>query len=128
MIMAMLAGCGLPGFAGFPGEMLVLFGNWQRSEIITGLAVWGALVIAGVYMLRAIRDIWHGNKEWSGLSDVPTFWRKVPYGLLLGGLIVFGCFPRLLTDNIKASVAPVVASLAAGATDKTPAAPEVSPK
>jgi NADH-quinone oxidoreductase subunit M len=108
MIIAMLAGCGLPGFAGFPGEVLVLFGSWDRSEVVTGLAVWGALVIAGVYMLRAIRDIWHGDKEWAGIADALTFWRKLPYGLLLGSLVVFGCFPRLLTDNIRASVAPVV--------------------
>ena len=56
MMIAMLAGCGLPGFAGFPGELLVLFGSWERSELIAGLAIWGALVIAGVYMLRGIRE------------------------------------------------------------------------
>ena len=108
MIMDMLAGCGLPGFAGFPGEALVLFGNWDRSAFITGLAIWGALIIGGVYMLRGIRDIWHGEKEWPDLSDASTLWRRLPYGLLLASLLVFGCFPRLLTDNIKASVAPVV--------------------
>jgi len=120
MIMAMLAGCGLPGFAGFPGEVLVLFGSWQRSEVISAMAVWGALVIAGVYMLRAIRDIWHGDKEWAGISDALTFWRKLPYGLLLAGLILFGCFPRLLTDNIKASVAPVVRMVGVEAIEMTP--------
>jgi NADH:ubiquinone oxidoreductase subunit 4 (subunit M) len=91
----------------------VLFGSWQRSEVITAMAVWGALIIAGVYMFRAIRDIWHGDKEWIGLLDALSFWRKLPYGLLLCGLIVFGCFPRLLTDNIKASVAPVVRMIGA---------------
>jgi NADH-quinone oxidoreductase subunit M len=120
MIMAMLAGCGLPGFAGFPGEVLVLFGSWQRSEIITSLAVWGALVIAGVYMLRAIRDIWHGDKEWAGISDALTLWRKLPYALLLGGLLLFGCFPRLLTENIKASVAPVARMVGVEAIEMTP--------
>src|SRR6266481_3931349 len=29
MIMAMLAGCGLPGFANFAGELMVLFGAWR---------------------------------------------------------------------------------------------------
>jgi NADH-quinone oxidoreductase subunit M len=120
MIMAMLAGCGLPGFASFPGEVLVLFGSWQRSGVITAMAVWGALVIAGVYMLRAIRDIWHGDKEWAGIADALTFWRKLPYGLLLGCLILFGCFPRLLTDNIKASVAPVARMVSAEAIEMTP--------
>jgi NADH-quinone oxidoreductase subunit M len=120
MIMAMLAGCGLPGFAGFPGEILVLFGSWQRSEVITGMAVWGALVIAGVYMLRAIRNIWHGEKDWPGITDALTFWRKLPYGLLLGSLILFGCFPRLLTDNVKVSIAPVVRMVGVEALDITP--------
>jgi NADH-quinone oxidoreductase subunit M len=107
MIMAMMAGCGLPGFAGFFGESLVFFGGWNRSELVTMLAIWGALIIAGVYMLRAIRSIWHGAREWPGLADVTSPWRRLPYGLLLAGLIVFGCFPRLLTDNIATSVTPV---------------------
>ena len=29
LVMAMLAGCGLPGFANFIGEALVLFGAWK---------------------------------------------------------------------------------------------------
>jgi NADH-quinone oxidoreductase subunit M len=107
MIMAMMAGCGLPGFAGFFGESLVFFGGWGRSEVVTMLAIWGALIIAGVYMLRAIRSIWHGEKDWPGAADITSPWRKLPFGLLLAGLIIFGCFPRLLTDNIRTSVAPV---------------------
>jgi NADH-quinone oxidoreductase subunit M len=107
MIMAMMAGCGLPGFAGFIGEALVFFGSWARSEVVTMLAIWGALIIAGVYMLRAIRSIWHGDKHWPGLADVTSPWRRLPYVLLLAGLMVFGCFPRLLTDDIRTSVTPV---------------------
>jgi NADH-quinone oxidoreductase subunit M len=117
MVMAMLAGCGVPGFAGFPGEALVLFGNWERSATVTALAIWGALVIGGVYMLRAIRNVWHGSKEWPEISDAPTLWRKFPYGLLLAGLILFGCFPQLLTDKIKLSVRPVVLTVGADLTE-----------
>ena len=80
----------------------------------------GPLVIAGVYMLRAIRDIWHSDKEWAGISDAVTFWRKLPYALLLGCLILFGCFPRLLTDNIKASVVPVVRMIGADDIEMAP--------
>ena len=107
MIMAMMAGCGLPGFAGFFGEALVFFGNWNHSKLVTVLAIWGALIIAGVYMLRAIRSIWHGEKSWPGFFDVTSPWRKLPFVLLLAGLIVFGCFPRLLTDDIKTTLTPV---------------------
>jgi len=111
MIMAMMAGCGLPGFAGFFGEALVFFGGWSRSEVVTLLAIWGALIIAAVYMLRAIRSIWHGDKEWPDLTDVTSNWRKLPYGLLLAGLLLFGCFPRLLTDNIQTSLKPVASQI-----------------
>ena len=76
-------------------------------ELVTVLAIWGALIIAGVYMLRAIRSIWHGEKSWPGFFDVTSPWRKLPFVLLLAGLIVFGCFPRLLTDDIKTTLTPV---------------------
>ena len=113
MIMAMLAGCGLPGFANFPGEVMVLFGSWERFPAVAGIAIWGALVIGGVYMLRAIRNIWHGEKSWPGISDPAKGWRRLPFGLLLACLIALGCFPFLLTDKIAISVAPV-ARMASG--------------
>ena len=113
MIMAMLAGCGLPGFANFPGEVMVLFGSWDRFPMVAVLAIWGALVIGGVYMLRAIRNIWHGEKSWPGISDRAHGWRRLPFGLLLACLIALGCYPRLLTDSIAHSVEPV-ARMASG--------------
>ncbi len=65
MMMAMLAGCGVPGFANFAGEILVLFGTWKGALLASPqwfvvLATWGALIIGAVYMLRAIRRIFHG--------------------------------------------------------------------
>src|SRR5204863_1522835 len=57
MIIAMMAGCGLPGFANFPGELLVLFGVWGSLPWFVVAAAWGALIIGAIYMLRAIRDI-----------------------------------------------------------------------
>jgi NADH-quinone oxidoreductase subunit M len=122
MIMAMLAGCGLPGFANFPGEMMVLFGSWDRYPVVDVIAIWGALVIGGVYMLRAIRNIWHGEKSWQGISDPASAWRKMPFVLLLACLIALGCYPRLLTDCIRSSVVPVarMASGEAGLNVKPP--------
>jgi hypothetical protein len=61
-------------------------------------------------MLRAIRNIWHGDREWIYVSDAKSLWRKMPYALLLAGLIIFGCFPRLLTDNIKKSLPDLLPS------------------
>ena len=109
LVMAMMAGCGLPGFANFAGEVLVLFGAWKSLPWFVVVAAWGALVIGAVYMLRAIRDILHGPmpEEWAAVLDA-NLWRKVPFVLLLTSLLAFGFFPRLLTEKIKPSLEPIV--------------------
>jgi NADH-quinone oxidoreductase subunit M len=102
LVMAMLAGCGLPGFANFAGEVTVFFGAWKVFHLVTVLACWGALIIGAVYMLRAVRSILHGplGAEWPRLADAGNLWRKLPFALLLASLLVFGFFPRLLADKI----------------------------
>ncbi len=105
LVMAMMAGCGLPGFANFAGEAMVLFGAWKVYRVVTVLACWGALVIGAVYMLRAIRNVLHGPlaESFGKLTDA-NGWRRVPFVLLLVALIVFGCFPGLLARKISPSV------------------------
>jgi len=111
LLMAAMAGCGLPGFANFVGEATVFFGAWSQPalRVVTVLAVWGALVIGGVYMTRAIRTTLHGPlpARWNELRDA-TFWRRVPFVLLLASLFIFGCFPKLLTDKIQHDVKPLI--------------------
>lgn len=103
LVMAAMAGCGLPGFANFPGEALVLFGSWKAFPVATTLAIWGALVIGAIYMLRAVRNILHGPivQNANEPRDAVSLWRKVPYALLLASLLLFGFVPSLLTDKIK---------------------------
>jgi len=112
LLMAALAGCGLPGFPNFWGEVTVFFGAWKVFPVVTILAVWGALIIGGVYMLRAMRNVLHGPtpEQWSGISDATSLWRKLPYALLLACLLVFGCVPRLLTDKITPDAEKIVSS------------------
>ena len=58
-------------------------------------------MIGALYMLRAMRNVLHGPcRRMSGISDATSVWRKLPYALLLASLLVFGCFPRLLTEKI----------------------------
>lgn len=111
LVIAAFAGCGLPGFANFVGEVTVLFGAWSVStlRVVTVLACWGALIIGAIYMLRAVRNILHADlsERWKGVTDA-HLWRKLPYALLIVCLLVFGCFPRLLTQKIEGPVAAIV--------------------
>lgn len=109
MVMAMMAGCGLPGFANFAGEVLVLFGVWSSFPWFVIAAAWGALIIGAVYMLRAIRAILHGPlpEHLASVTDA-SMWRKVPFALLVAGLLVFGIFPKMLTDKIRPSAESIV--------------------
>jgi len=111
LIMAAFAGCGLPGFANFAGEITVFFGAWKAFPLITALACWGALIVGAIYMLRAVRGILHGQlpEKWAGIVDAPHLWRKMPFVVLLASLILFGFFPRLLTEKIRPSVAGIMA-------------------
>lgn len=113
LLMAAMAGCGLPGFANFVGEATVFFGAWTVFPLVTVFALWGALVIGGVYMTRAIRTVLHGplNEKWNSLTDAGHVWRKLPYAVLLACLFVFGVWPRLLTEKINPDVEKIVAQI-----------------
>lgn len=110
LLMAAMAGCGLPGFANFVGEVTVFFGAWKIFPAITIMALWGALVIGGIYMTRAIRTVLHGPlpAKWNGLADASNLWRKLPYALLLASLFVFGFWPGLLTEKINPDAGKVL--------------------
>jgi len=110
LIMAAMAGCGLPGFANFPGELLTMFGAWKTLSPWVVVAAWGALVVGAIYMLRAVRNILHGPvaENLPVLSDA-GLWRKVPFALLLVALLVFGLAPRLLTNKIEPTAKKIVA-------------------
>jgi NADH-quinone oxidoreductase subunit M len=125
LVMAMLAGCGLPGFANFVGELSVMFGAWKGSfghaQWFVVAAAWGGLVIGAIYMLRAVRTVLHGelSDKWNEVQDA-ALWRKTPFILLLAALFVFGFWPRLLTDKIKPS-ADAIVKMATGKTEAVPA-------
>ena len=110
LLMAMMAGCGLPGFANFAGEITIFFAAWSAGfQIITVIAAWSALVIGGLYMLRAIRNILHGSQgeDWDNASDAKPL-VATAFGLLLAMLLVFGFAPNLLTKRINHEVEKIV--------------------
>jgi len=124
MMMAMLAGCGLPGFANFVGEFMVFFGAWKSglagAQWLVIAAAWGGLVVGAVYMLRAARNILHGAvaEKCEAVADANA-WRKLPFTLLLAALLAFGFFPKLLTEKIEPSAA-VIVNMANGGNQNPP--------
>ena len=114
MVMAVMASSGLPGFANFVSEVMVFIGAWHQGStlfrIATICAVWG-IVVTATYLLWAVRTSFFGpfDEKWSMLKDATTFRSKFPYALLIAVLLTVGFYPRLLTDIIKQSVAPIVA-------------------
>jgi NADH-quinone oxidoreductase subunit M len=100
---AAFASIGLPGFANFSGEVMVLFGTFRNGanpdrftifQIATVLALWG-VVISAVYMLRAYRQIFMGGLRdtWKGVTDIPGSLR-IPIAILVAMSLWFGFFPQ----------------------------------
>lgn len=110
--MAALASAGVPGFANFVAEILVLLGAWDQYRWQTVLAVLG-LVITAVYMLKAIRLIFQGplNPRWTNLTDARTPLERLPFILLLGALIAAGCWPSLILNKIESGTKPSLESI-----------------
>jgi NADH-quinone oxidoreductase subunit M len=112
-IMAM-ASAGLPGFANFASELLVILAAWKAEFPLAGTtivipgwiptvaAIWG-IVISATYLLRAVRDAFFGppNPRWEGLRDAKARPERLPFVALITVLVVTGCFPSLMVDPIK---------------------------
>ncbi len=120
LVMAAFAGCGLPGFANFAGEISVFFGAWNSFRLVTILACWGGTIIGAVYLLRAVRTMLQGPmpSQWAAVADASSLWRKTPFVWLLAALLVFGFFPRLLADKIRASAEPITTRFTAQASSE----------
>jgi NADH-quinone oxidoreductase subunit M len=117
--LAAFASIGLPGFANFSGEVMVLFGAFRIGanpdrftifQIATVLALWG-VVISAVYMLRAYRSVFMGagRESWSGVTDLRRSLR-VPIGILVAMSLWFGFFPqsfvRIVSPTFKSYFTP----------------------
>lgn len=107
--LATFAAIGLPGFANFPAEIMVLFGafksgvdyqHFHAMQWATVLALWG-VVISAVYLLRAYRRTFFGTpaQEVIASSDI-NFSVRFPIVLLVGASLFFGFFPQSLARKI----------------------------
>ncbi len=99
MVVVFFAGMGLPGLAGFIGEIYILLGTWQSSalgaigaKILAVIAASGIILTAG-YILWAIQRVLLGSErpEYRDIPDIST--REIiiatPMALLAVALGVF---------------------------------------
>jgi len=111
-MMAAFASAGVPGFANFVAEILVLLGAWDQYRFLTVFAVFG-LVITAIYILKVIRLGFQGplNPKFAQLTDTTTLSAKFPYILLLALLILVGCLPTIILTHIGSSTKTIVESI-----------------
>lgn len=102
LVMTAMASAGVPGFANFVGEIMVLLGAWDQYQTQTVFAILG-IVITAIYMLKVIRIALQGplNARWNKLQDAQTLQAKLPYLLLLSALMAAGCWPSLIMKNVQ---------------------------
>ena len=106
-VFASLASLGLPGLAGFPGELLTFLESYPvLGWWIVAVAV--GVLLAGAYTLRAVRAVAQGPlpKEWGGLRDL-TVVDALAIAPLGVGIVVLGVWPSF----VSGAVAPVAAAI-----------------
>jgi len=111
-MMAALASAGIPGFANFVSEILVLLGSWDQYRWLTVLAIFG-LVITAIYWLKAVRLGFHGalNPRFTEAVDAQTLVAKFPYVMLLALLILVGCLPSIILTHIASSTKTIIGEI-----------------
>ena len=109
-IIAAFCGVGVPCMSSFWAELLVFIAAVKTYPIRGVLAVLG-LVVSALFMLRVVQKTFYGdrNEKWAHIPDV-TLVLATPRIILIGVLVFFGLFPRLILDVIQSAVVPFVSS------------------
>ncbi len=108
-LFAVFASVGLPGLNSFIGEFLVIVGTFAVSHWFGSLAAL-AVILAAIYLLWSYQRMAYGpvHEEHRHLPDVSL--REVAVlAPVLALLLVFGVYPKLLTDRIDPSAKAAIA-------------------
>lgn len=110
-IIAALAGIGVPCMASFWAELLV-FVSAVKTYPVRGIFAVLGLVISALFMLRVVQKTFYGekNEKWAHIPDMPLF-LMTPRIILVGVILFFGLFPKIMMDVIQSAVIPFVGSL-----------------
>lgn len=94
LCIAALAALGLPGLAGFVGELVILIGVYQAGYVWAVIVALVAIVLAAAYLIRLYQDIMNGPES----DDVPvrpdlTWIEGLAVTPLLAALVIIGVYP-----------------------------------
>lgn len=110
VLIAFFASMGLPGFAGFMGEVMIFFGAFQSHSVNGLLPTWmaiaatlGLLLGAGYYLWTIQRMFYGTYAVRNSLTDLPDLNRREYLMLLPLALaaLLFGILPQLLLNFIN---------------------------
>ncbi len=109
MVIAGLAGLGLPAMSGFVAELLVFLGSFDKYTVPTIAAVFGILLSAG-YITWMIQRVFYGpkNERWAALPDANNWWERVPMAALVIVIIGVGVRPSLVVDVLDSGIINIV--------------------
>ena len=113
-VIVVLAALGLPGLAGFAGEILILTGVYQAGIVWAVAIALVPVVLAAAYMLRLFQSIMHGPE----VADLPQRPDMTPLEILalaplVIAIVLLGVAPGAVaatgSAEVYASTAPAVA-------------------
>jgi NADH-quinone oxidoreductase subunit M len=112
LIIATLAALGLPGLAGFAGELLIITGLYHAGFVVPALLALIPIVIAAAYMLRLFQTAMNGPQR----LDLPqrkdlTWIEGLALVPLVAGLIVLGVNPAPLLNSNGTETVSVVSTV-----------------
>jgi NADH-quinone oxidoreductase subunit M len=110
-LFAVFASAGLPGLSSFIGEFLVIVGTFAVSHWFGSLAS-VAVVLSAIYLLWSYQRMAHGpvREEHRRLPDLGLR-EVVVLTPVLALLLVFGVYPKLLTQSIDPASKAVIAQV-----------------
>ena len=124
LFFAGLASLALPGTAPFVSEFLVLIGTFTVHPAFAVVATSG-IILAAAYVLWMVQRTTQGTLN-PALTEVPAMHKdislreKVVVAPLMALLILFGFYPKPLTDVINPAVQATMQDV--GTTDPAPTA------
>ena len=112
MVLFAMANCGLPGTSGFVGEFMVILAAFQSNPWVAALAAF-TLIIGAAYTLWLVKRVVFGevtNPKVAKLEDM-NLREKIVLGSFAVAVLVFGIYPKPLTDLMEAPIAQLVQQL-----------------